>query len=407
MAADSAGDLDQLCIDVFYRNTNDWKKPDDRFNSFFRFADGKGINNTSGFRPKSKAGGSTDIVNCAFCVLVTTFGETEWPDTMDPETGRFVYFGDNRAKGVQLHDTAVGGNRLLQNVYSLLHTHKRATIPPFLCFETVKGSGGTFMRFLGLASPGGEGVSALDDLVAVWRVKGEDRFQNYRATLTILKEEIVLKSWLEDMVAGTLPAESTYCPKSWKLWVKQGRYTPLKCTRRIQPRSRKEQEPADATESRILQKIFDSLSARQFEFAAAKLLHLMDERFFDVEVTRAVRDGGRDVVAEYRVGHAQHQVKLSAYVEAKRWSLASAVGVKPMMRLIARLKHRDIGVFVTTSFFDEQVQKELIEDGHPVILLSGGDIARLLIRKDLAAATSLQAWLDEIAQQAAEADGLS
>src|SRR4030095_9182817 len=80
-------------------------------------------------------------------------------------------------------DTTVGGNRPLQHVYSLLHMHKRADIPPFLCFETIKTAKGTFMRFLGLACPGGEGVSALEDLVAVWRIKGESRFQNYRATL--------------------------------------------------------------------------------------------------------------------------------------------------------------------------------------------------------------------------------
>src|SRR5262249_27438549 len=161
------------------------------FNRFFRFADGKGINNTSGFRPKSKIGKSTDIMECAFCVLVTTFEESEWPDSLDSESGRLVYFGDNRSKGTPIHETAVGGNRLLSRVYSLLHTDRREQVQPFLCFETLKSPTGTYMRFLGLACPGGEGVSALDDLVAVWRVKGTDRFQNYRATFTVLREEAV------------------------------------------------------------------------------------------------------------------------------------------------------------------------------------------------------------------------
>lgn len=399
--------LGEVRIDELYRNTNDWKHPDDTFNRFFRFDDGKGINNTSGFRPKSKAGGSTNIGDCAFCVLVTTFGETEWPDTLDRESGRFTYFGDNRMKGVQLHDTTVGGNRLLERVYSLLHTHKRSEIPPFLCFETIKTAQGTFMRFLGLACPGEEGISAFDDLVAVWRIKGEDRFQNYRAMFTVLREETLQKSWLDDMVAGIPPAESKHCPATWRQWVKTGRYTPLSCARQIEPRTRKEQEPADTNERKVLQRIYEELSEREFEFAAAELVQLMDERFTDVAVTRAVRDGGRDVVASYRVGHAKHQVRLSAYVEAKRWNPHSAVGVKPMMRLIARLKHRDIGVFVTTSFFDRQVQKELIEDGHPVLLLSGGDIARLLISRELATEQNLVAWLKAIALRTAETDGSS
>jgi hypothetical protein len=122
----------------------------------------------------------------------------------------------------------------------------------------------------------------------------------------------------------------------------------------------------------------------------------MDERFREPSVTRAVRDGGRDVIAAYQVGHSQHQIHLSASLEAKRWNPASAVGVKPMMRLIARLKHRDIGVFVTTSFFDLQVQKELIEDGHPVILMSGGDVARLLISRERGSDKSLGAWIESV-----------
>ncbi|MBM3740896.1 MAG: restriction endonuclease [Acidobacteria bacterium] len=386
----------ELRIDATYRNTNDWKKSEDVFNRFFRFADGKGINNTSGFRPKSRAGKGTDITKCAFCVLVTTFGESEWPDSLDRESGLFTYFGDNRSKGVPIHDTTVGGNRLLRSIYSLLHTGQRGKIPPFLCFETLKSAKGTHMRFLGLACPGAEGVSALEDLVAVWRIKGNDRFQNYRAMFTILREETVSRSWLEDLVAGTASVDSKYCPPTWSKWVSTGRYLALQCSRRIEPRSRKDQEPSTKEERMVLLRVHQGLSDREFEFAAADLVRLMDERFSDFSVTRATRDGGRDVVAEYRVGHALHQVRLEAYVEAKRWSPGSAVGVKPMMRLISRLKHRDIGVFITTSYFDVQVQRELIEDRHPVLLVSGGDVARLLLQKELGHDPALGEWLHRV-----------
>ena len=60
--------LRELRVDASYRNTNNWKTPSDVFNRFFRFADGKGINNTSGFRPKSRARGATDITQAVFCV---------------------------------------------------------------------------------------------------------------------------------------------------------------------------------------------------------------------------------------------------------------------------------------------------------------------------------------------------
>lgn len=137
------------------------------------------------------------------------------------------------------------------------------------------------------------------------------------------------------------------------------------------------------------------MTPRQFEFAAAELLPLMDARFINRKVTREVRDGGRDVIAQYQVGHGYHGIPLNISVEAKLWNEAGAVGVKPMMRLISRLKHRDFGVFITTSFFDTTVQRELIEDGHPVILVSGGDIARILIahEKD---GDALDRWLDGV-----------
>ncbi len=395
----------ELRIDASYRNTNDWKQPEDIFNKFFRFSDGKGINNTSGFRPKSKNGGSTDILNCAFCILVTTFGETEWPDTLDRQNGIFTYYGDNRSPGRPIAQTAVGGNRLLEDVFSRLHVGKREEIPPFLCFEKYKMDVGAQMRFLGLACPGGVGFSAFDDLVAVWRVKGDVRFQNYRAVFTLLREETLSRDWLNDLVSGLPGQDSPHCPQSWRRWVQTGAYTPLMCARQIAPRSRQQQLPHSDREWKILRHIRETLTDREFEFFAAELVRIMDDRFVNLTVTRAVRDGGRDVVGGYRVGHDSHQVLLSVYVEAKQWDPKSAVGVKPMMRLLARLKHRDVGVFVTTSYFETQVQQELIEDQHPVLLVSGGDIVRLLIRAeldDLSSDGKLEPWLKLVRKQGAE-----
>jgi hypothetical protein len=389
----------ELHVDQTYRNTNNWQDPRDVFNRFFRFTDGKGINNTSGFRPKSKARGKTDITASAFCVLVTNFGESEWPDSIDRENGVFTYYGDNRSAEKLLHDTVVGGNRLLEKTFGQLHAGERGLVPPFLGFEKIKAAKGTHMRFLGLLCPGAPSLSGLEDLVAVWRMHGDLRFQNYRAVFTILKAGTVPHDWLEDLVLGVAPTVSSHCPRAWRTWVESGRYSPLQCTRAQQPRTRAEQMPRTPEELRLLQRVFDELTPREFEFLGAALLPMIDERFVDLAVTKAVRDGGRDVLAKYRVGHDSHQVLLEACLEAKRWRLDSAVGVKPMMRLLSRLKHRDLGVFVTSSFFETQVQRELIEDRHPVLLVSGGDIARILTRGELGGpggSGRLEAWLERI-----------
>jgi hypothetical protein len=388
-------ELTELRVDAVYRNTNNWRAPADQFNRFFRFSDGVGINNTSGFRPKSKNGRNRDIVDSAFCLLVTTFGKAHWPDRLDRESGEFVYYGDNQKPGKAINDTTVGGNRLLEHVYMRLHSGVRESIQPFLCFESFTGSDGKYMRFLGVAAPGGQGASSLEDLVAVWRVKSGIRFQNYRALLTVLNSETISHAWLEDLVSGVAATASTHCPPSWKRWVKFGLYDALKCEQQIVPRSRAEQLPNTKRERDVLDQVLSSLNDREFEFAAAAVVGMMDPRFCDVEVTRAVRDGGRDVIAAYRMGHEAHHIALQAYVEAKRWKPESSVGVKPLMRLISRIKHRDFGVFVTTSYFDKQVQAELLEDRHPVVLMSGGDLARLLISRDLEG-PALGRWLQEV-----------
>ena len=320
--------LSELRVDAAYRNTNNPRAPADQFNRFFRFSDGVGINNTSGFRPKSKKGGSTDIVDCAFCVLVTTFGETHWPDRLDRESGEFVYYGDNQKPGKAINETTVGGNRLLEQVYLRLHSGVRELVPPFLCFESFNGSDGKYMRFLGLAAPGGPGVSSLEDLVAVWRLKSNTRFQNYRALFTVLKSETVSHVWLEDLVAGIAAADSPHCPPSWKRWVKFGLYDALKCEQEVVPRTRADQLPKTMREREVLERVLGELTDREFEFAAAKIVAMIDPRFCDIEVTRAVRDGGRDVIAAYRIGHDAHHVSVRACVEAKRWKQSSSIGVK-------------------------------------------------------------------------------
>ena len=67
--------------------------------------------------------------------------------------------------------------------------------------------------------------------------------------------------------------------------------------------------------------------------------------------------------------------------------------VKDMSRLISRLLHRQFGVFVTTSYVADQAYKEVIEDGHPVIIISGKDICLTLMANDLNSRTKIRQWL--------------
>lgn len=393
---------DEIAIDELLRNHSSPKHPEAEFQRFFTIA--KGINNAAGFRVVSKQGvgsakGRKSASELAFIVLVTTFGESEWPDSLDLETGHFTYYGDNRHPGTETNHTSLGGNALLDDVYGRLHSGDRESIPPFLVFQSLKIDGKAHMKFLGVVAPGAEGLTASDDLVSVWRIKDRSRFTNKKARMTVLQAPKVCRGWLVDMVSGVPSYESAHCPHAWKRWVRTGFYDALEAQRPRIPRERKHQLPLDAFEHEILRTLFEELDDREFEYAAAELVKLMDERFIELEVTPRSRDGGRDVIGHYRVGHDQHQLRLSVFVEAKRWDPKHGVGVKPVARLISRIKHRDLGVFITTSYFDAQVQRELIDDKHPVLLVSGGDIARLLALKGISRG-QLKEWVDQIRRRA-------
>ncbi len=364
---------------------------------FHFFPDKKGIKNCGGFRTKA----STSRGHHAFVILVTSFSEPEWPDNLDEETGLFLYYGDKRSPG-DLHETGAGGNRLLADIFEKLHFGKRCQIPPFLIFQKIMNSDGTFMRFLGLAVPGAESYSSLEDLVAVWKKVGV-RFQNYRSVFTILRESVVPWEWLDDLVSGLLPVNSIHCPEHWGKWVSSGKIEALKCDPTRVPRAKEEQIPQTSEERDILEEL-RKLSPREFEFAAREILYKMDGAFKDLKVTRYAGDGGHDILGAYRIGKERYSTELKVFVEAKHWK--GGIGVSPVARLLSRMRHRDIGVFITTSWFNKTVQKELISDAHPIILISGKDISKILIDSDTAGKgneTKFYDWLSRIRAES-EAD---
>ena len=65
---------------------------------------------------------------------------------------------------------------------------------------------------------------------------------------------------------------------------------------------------------------------------------------------------------------------------AKCVSLSSPTHGNHIARTVARLKRGWVGVFVTTSYFSEAVQQEVIEDRYPIVLIHGRRIAEEVIK---------------------------
>jgi hypothetical protein len=333
-----------------------------------------GVGNQGGFRyVGSPARGTVRL-----CVLYTSGVETDWPDHLDPTTGDFAYFGDNRRPGASLLETHRKGNLLLQNTFALTHegVAGRAQVPPYLLFS--KDGRGRNVRFRGLLAPGSPRLTPEEELVAVWRTTEGNRFQNYRAHFTVLDVSEVRRDWLDELVAGVTTGPAA--PAAWLEWVEARSYRSLRAPRSVTVRSRAAQLPSTELGRAVLAAVFDHFSPRPhaFENFAADIWLMSDDRVTSVDVTRPSRDGGRDAVGLYSLGPASDPITIDFALEAKCYSQTNSVGVRELSRLISRLRARQFGVLVTTSFVAQQAYDEVREDGHPIVLISGADIVDIL-----------------------------
>ena len=353
------------------------------------------VGNQGGFRFKKSE--AKDRVT--LCALYSELDNLDWPDSLDEVFGRFTYYGDNRKPGHELHDTERTGNQLLRDWFSWLHSADRTHIPPILVFT--KTGIGRDVTFRGLAVPGSSELDASEDLVAVWKVRGGERFQNYRSVFTILDIPVVPRAWLDE-IRDEITA-FTHAPTPWLKWRDGGAYQPLQAQRTIEHRTRREQLPSDRKGLAILSTIVQFFESHPdgkygFEPCALEIARINLGGIVAADLTRKWRDGGRDAVGQFRIGQRGAHILVDFALEAKCKTPKekNSSGVKDTSRLISRLRHRQFGVFVTTSCVHEQAYKEIVEDGHPVVIIAGIDIVETLQKAGVGTVKQVQQWLDHL-----------
>lgn len=343
------------------------------------------VSGRGGFRYR----GSLD--NLKMIVLTSSFNDPDWPDELDGDIGVFTYYGDNKQPGLGLHETPRYGNELLRRLFDFVHLGDRTKVPPIFAFANT----GEWrdVRFLGLAVPGTSEHRTSEDLVAVWRMTKGLRFQNYRALFTILDIPTIDRKWIKQVIAGK--AHTADAPAAWQEWVNTGRYRPLKAERSLEYRSKAEQIPSSRTDLAIIKKIKSFFSKRphDFERCAAEIAKFMLPDIVAMDLTRPSRDGGRDAIGQLRLGQGAGTMLVDFALEAKCYALTKSIGVRAMSRLISRLRHRQFGILVTTSYVGLQVYKEIKEDQHPIIVISASDIVTLLKSNGYSNAAAVEAWL--------------
>ncbi len=100
------------------------------------------------------------------------------------------------------------------------------------------------------------------------------------------------------------------------------------------------------------QKLYE-LSPRKFEELVASILKDLG---FEVELTQATRDGGRDIIAHVRNAVSSYLT----YIECKRYAADNKVGVGIVREVIGvhHIHKPTKSIIVTTSFFSKEAIKE-------------------------------------------------
>ena len=275
-----------LVVDAVYEGGSSGNAGDDPISKLL-----KGTGNQGGFRVSGSFG------SWKWIVLYTSGEDSDWPDTLDTLTGEFVYYGDNKTAGHELHETNQGGNKVLRELFTKAHSSNRPLeVPPIFIFKKHPTAfSKRSVQFLGLAVPGTNDKTATEDLTAVWKSTKGERFQNYRAIFTVLNAPEINREWIDSLRDGQ--DITVHAPNSWTEWKFKGLYNALTATPSKAIRTLEQQSPKTNNEIAILETIWDYCKPeykddkrgfRSFEFFAAWLFSLSDERVVIDEVTRVL-----------------------------------------------------------------------------------------------------------------------
>lgn len=361
-----------------------------------------GAGMSGGFRYNGKISNQT----VKYVVLFSTNNDIYWQDEIDEEHGICIYYGDNQTPGRDLHNP--DGNQILRYVFDMATSNsidERKKIPPFFLFERDNIGG---VKFRGLLVPGYQTLDQREWLSAIWAKRDEGgRFQNYKAVFTILdtssgsefepNEASINLKWLDDLRDGK-GIDSIYTPKAFKEWVVNKKYNPLITYIRPRTRTQEEQLPSKQEDIDMLNHIKNYFkNPADFEPMAIMLAIKADDNILTPPTrTRAVKDGGRDGIGNYIImRHLNEPLKTTFAIEAKCYSLNDSVGVKETSRLISRIRYRQFGVLVTTSFVSKQAYDEIIEDEQPIAIIAGKDIIDILYKMQITNINLLDDFLKE------------
>jgi hypothetical protein len=120
-------------------------------------------------------------------------------------------------------------------------------------------------------------------------------------------------------------------------------------------------------------------------------------------ITKRAGDGGVDFVSRLDLGVGPGALKLVVLGQAKCIAgAAPATSGLDLARTVARLDRGWVGAFVTTGYFSDQAQREVVADRFPLLMLNGRHVGETVVKEAALRGTTIA---DYIAAIDAEYDG--
>ncbi len=316
--------------------------------------------------------------------------ETPWQDIFDPDRGHIRYFGDNKVCSPVRDPVNATGNKVMLQQFEL-HTstdrNVRLRAAPVVCFRTIRQEG----RSKGYIQFQGFGIIERAERITQYDRKKRCPFTNYVFDIAVFgltkENEIFDWSWISARRNDTIFNKECLklAPESWKTWVTEGATALSKCRRRVVSLftySTSEQQPAKKSkEEKALKEVYVFFEKRKHRFealaayVASRVLSGDGHAYRHGWITSSGSDGGADFIGRLDVGSGLAGTKIIVLGQAKCEKPETATGGNHIARTVARLRRGWIGVYVTTSYFSEPVQREVLEDKYPIVLVNGKRLA--------------------------------
>ena len=318
--------------------------------------------------------------------------ETPWEDTFDPDNGHIRYYGDNKSSG---QDPAQApGNKALLSAFNAHSSPDRDVREkqgvPLLFFRRVAHSG----KAKGHVLFQGFGIIQSVELITQYDAKNQKSFANYVFDFVVFslkkEHENFAWKWINERRNKNNSATDSNkdAPRSWKDWMASGSEKLDLCRRRVSKLlvipTANQKPKVGSKEAEILHEVYKFYDHRKSRFEALALfvteqiLKHSGDMFKRGWVTSATGDGGADFIGRLDVGSGFSSIKIIVLGQAKCEKLNTPTNGQHIARTVARLKRGWIGAYVTTSYFSEPVQQEIIEDQYPILMINGLKIAEVL-----------------------------